>query len=104
MFIVQLVSWLLPISILVYLVMLIRLVIKLKRDQVEYWKLIGSPSISDPNGQVVILWKVIYGSELPDSVASVYKRELATVRVLFILNTVLFIAVTAMILGGVFER
>jgi len=97
------ISWLFPISIGAYLLMLTRVIAKIKREQTEYWVQIGSPSLSDPNGQAAVFQKISFGVGLPDSVASTYKKELMAVRILLSLGVILFIAIIVMIYGGAFD-
>lgn len=99
-----LVSWFLPITISIYMVVFVKLVTDIRRDQLEYWKYLGSPSLSDPNGQIVILRKIIFGSDLPVYIANKYKIQLIFVRIFLFLSLVLFTAITAMIFVGIFDQ
>jgi hypothetical protein len=102
-FLILLVSWLFPIVIVAYLVMLKRLIAKLKSVEPEYWTQIASPSLLNPNGQAAVAKKIIFGVGLPDSIASAYKKEFAAVRILLSLGVILFIAIIAMMYGGAFD-
>lgn len=77
--------------ILVYLIMIFRLVAKIKSEQTEYWMQIGSPSLSDPNGQFSILWKIIFAADLPSKISTIYRKELVMVRVLLALSMFLLV-------------
>lgn len=99
---ILLISWLFPITIVVYLLMVRRVVAKLKNDQAEYWEKITSPSLTDPSGQAAIFWKVICGIGVPKSVSSAFKKELMMVRVLLIFGSILFVVIITMMFGGAF--
>lgn len=94
----QLFFWCLAVVVVVYLVATVGLVGKLKREQPEYWKEIGAPSLGNPVGQVAIFWKVLCGAELPESISSAYRTQLSVVRILLAATIALIIVVTAVAL------
>jgi len=102
-FFILAISWLFPISVGAYLLVLTKVIAKIKREQTEYWSEIGAPSATDPNGQLVVFRRIIFGIGLPELIGLTYKRELMAVRILLSLGVILFITIIAMIYGGAFD-
>lgn len=94
----QLFFWCLAVVVVAYLAATVGLVGKLEREQPEYWEKIGAPSLGNPGGQVAIFWKVLCGTELPESISSVYRMQLSAVRMLLAASVALTIVVTAIAL------
>lgn len=90
-----------PIAVAVYLTMLVRLAHKLKTVHQEYWFRIGSPSLSDPNGQFAFMWKVIFANDLPPAISHACKSELITIRMFLVISGVLLVVVPLLVLSGV---
>lgn len=89
-------SWFFLISVAAYLVVLRKVVSKLKRDHEQYWTQIGSPTLSDPNGQAALFWKLICGVGLPEAVAHACGQRLTILRILLAASMLAFIAIIAM--------
>lgn len=103
-FILLLISWMFPVAVIAYLIFTVRLFHKIKNNHKEYWEYLGSPSLSDPNGQIPFLWKVVCGKDLSESVAASCKTELMAVRILFCLCAILFVIITVMIFSGYYDK
>lgn len=96
-------SWFFLIAVAAYLVVLRKMVSKLKRDQGQYWTQIGSPTLSDPNGQAALFWRLICGVGLPEAVAHACGQRLKILRVLLAVSMLAFIAIIAMGYSGLFH-
>lgn len=97
------VSWFFLIAVAAYLVVLRKVVSKLKRDHGQYWTQIGSPTLSDPNGQVTLFLKLICGVGLPETVAHACGKRLMILRILLAASMLAFIAIIAMGYSGLFH-
>ena len=101
---VLLISWLFPIVVVRYLIMVNRLITKLKYEHLKDWEQLGSPNLSNPNGQFIVFWKIIYGAGLPESITHSCRKQLRAVRILLFLGLILFVVIVAMMYGGTFNK
>lgn len=90
----------LPVSVSLYLYFILAFASRLKRENPEYWMAIGSPSNTDPNGQVKVLSLVFVPGKLPAELHQAYWGALWRTRVFAALSLVSFIAVMCMIWTG----
>lgn len=103
MSITVIISWVLPIVVIMYLVAIISLVKKLKREQRLFWAEMGEPSMSDPSGQLSIISTLIFGKGCPENIASLYRTHILIVRALAILSLICFVLVWFLISAGAFD-
>src|SRR5690348_6222762 len=97
---VILIGWVLLVSGAMYLGTLFRIVTLLRRNYVEYWKRIGSPSLFDPNSITTIFPKIIFGRDMPEDAVSLYRPLLWAMRVSLVVGTVVFAFAMAIIALG----
>ncbi len=97
-------SWALPIIVVAYLVVLIRLVSLIRKEEGAYWQTIGNPSLWDPNGQAAILKRIFIPKFFPKRIAERHKLEINIVRILGIAGLIAFAAILLLIGLGRFEK
>lgn len=98
-----LLSWALPIVVIVYLATLVRLVSSIRKEDGVYWQSIGNPSLWEPNGQAEILKRVFFPKLFPREVAERHRHGINAVRFLGVAGLVIFAAVLLLIWLGGFE-
>jgi hypothetical protein len=101
---VMLISWGFPLTVACYLYNLYKLVSSIKVEYEEYWKSIGSPSSTDPNGQVKILKLIFLPNALPAIIFSYYKVRIFAIRWLACLGIILFIGIILLAEFGEFGQ
>ena len=97
------ISWAFPCLVAVYLVVLLRVMKKVARDHQVYWEEIGSPSWSDPKGQMIILSKFVFGFKLSKTIEAEYKNSFTLLRTTCALSVVSFIIITVLMFAGAYE-
>lgn len=93
----------LPVSMALYLYFILSFAAKLKREYHEYWVSIGSPSSTDPNGQVKVLSLVFVPGRLPPELHQACWGVLWKTRLFGALSLASFMAVMCMIWAGWFD-
>jgi hypothetical protein len=99
----MLVSWIFPVVVVAYLLLLTRFVATMRNRHAEYWASIGNPDLWAPSSQGLVLKKVFFPSELPPEISQRYKLWLNLIRGLAFLGIALFIAILLMIWLGMFK-
>ena len=89
-------GWLSFFSVALYLLMLLRLVSKFKRMEKEYWRSIGEPRLFDSSGQAIIMKKIVFGREIPESIWRPYGKEVIVIRWLFAFSALGFFVIFSM--------
>jgi hypothetical protein len=97
-------SWLFVISTIVYLLCLFSFTSSLKSKYAAYWREIGSPSNSDPNGQMKILSLVFRSKGLPDEIRPIYQRKILVIRLFAFIGLASFAGICLMISLGWFNQ
>ncbi|WP_293373492.1 hypothetical protein [Nevskia sp.] len=85
--------WLFPLSLISYLIYILRIIHTIKKKHPEYWNSIGAPSLSDPNGQIKILKVILVPNCMPEKISEDYKIEKFVVRLLFFIASGCFIII-----------
>ena len=73
-------AWAFLVTLVTYLWSMTALVVSLKRDQKIFWQSVGNPSISDPNGQIIILKTVFFRGRIPSEINRIYSKQLLAAR------------------------
>lgn len=98
------ISWGLPITLTLYLFFLYGFVSAVKSCQKEYWESIGSPSSTDPNGQIKIMRMIFFSSFLPKEIFEIYKRKILIIRYLACAGILFFVGIFIMVMIGAFNK
>lgn len=94
--------WVLTISVFCYLLFFFIFLNKFRNEQTHYWEKIGSPVISDPNGQIIIFKTFIFSRNIPCEVYNIYKKQFLFLRFLFFLTALSFIFLWSLIALGIY--
>lgn len=97
------ISWGFPLIVACYLYALYKFVSNIKVRHEEYWKSIGNPGNTDPNGQVKILKIIFVPGALPTNIFFDYKEKIFAIRWLAGLGIIFFIGIILLAWLGEFR-
>lgn len=97
------VSWLFPISVVLYLFFLRSFISKVKSRQECYWKSIGNPSSFDPNGQMKVLSLIFLPRKIPKPIWDMQKKRVYAIRLFAFLSLASLALIVYMIEIGLYK-